>query len=275
MKFLFSLYLIFFVCPGVSAQKFHLNTFAGISNYAGDLQDKRFTFNQSKFALGVGLTYELSDKIFIRTAVTLAKVGAEDKYSKFFTRNLNFTSNIYDVQLVAEYNFRNLNDHYLSPYVFAGIGIYRFNPFTHDTAGNKFYLQPLSTEGQDFYQNRKPYNLTQFSLPFGGGVKLALTKNINTGIEVGIRKLFNDYLDDVSTTFVDENLLLNNRGPKAVELAFRSGELKTGATYPSDGSQRGDSRYKDWYYFLGFTASFRIGWLGGNSEYNKTRCPVL
>lgn len=79
------------------------------------------------------------------------------------------------------------------------------------------------------------------------------------GVEFGVRKLFTDYLDDVSTTYVDQNLLLLNRGAKAVELAFRGGELKNGATYPADGTQRGGNKAKDWYYFTGITASFRIG----------------
>src|SRR5450759_4036712 len=88
------------LCQSIYAQKIHLNTFVGVANYDGDLQPKRFTFNQAKFAFGAGLSYELSDKIFIRSELRFARVGADDKFtSKYFVRNLNFTSKIYDAQL--------------------------------------------------------------------------------------------------------------------------------------------------------------------------------
>jgi len=57
--------------------------------------------------------------------------------------------------------------------------------------------------------------------------------------------------------YVDENVLLAKMGPKTVELAYRGNELKDGMPYPPGGTPRG-SKPKDWYYFAGFTASFRI-----------------
>ncbi|MBS1563237.1 MAG: hypothetical protein JST39_02560, partial [Bacteroidetes bacterium] len=48
-------------------------------------------------------------------------------------------------------------------------------------------------------------------------------------------------------------------GPKAVEMAFRGDEVKSGATYPADGTVRGGSKFKDWYYFSGITVSIGIG----------------
>jgi opacity protein-like surface antigen len=265
----------------VHSQKIHINTFIGISNYQGDLQAKRFTFSQAGFAAGGGISYELNEKFLLRAGLTAGKVAADDKLnSKNSFRNLNFTSSVTEGHFAAEYYFRNLYEHSLSPYVFAGLAVYHFNPYTKDTSGSKFFLKQLSTEGQGFYQNRKPYDLTQFAIPFGGGVKFALKDNIRVGIELGLRKLFTDYLDDVSTTYVDQNQLLVNRGAKAVELAFRSGELKNGSTYPPDGTQRGGNKVKDWYYFTGLTASFRIGgsdWSGrGNGKRSKsgTGCPT-
>ena len=50
--------------------------------------------------------------------------------------------------------------------------------------------------------------------------------------------MFTDYLDDVSTTYVDQALLLTNSGAKAVELAYRGGELKNGSSYPAAGYYR-------------------------------------
>jgi opacity protein-like surface antigen len=281
MKSFVSLVIFSVILITASAQKFHINTFAGLSNYQGDIQDKRFTFNQSHLALGAGLSYEITEKILLNGGVTFGKVSASDKNNSRNTlRNLNFTSNILEGHLTAEYYFRNLNEYSVSPYVFAGVALYNFSPYTKDSLGNKYYLKPLSTEGQGFLENRPYYKINQVSIPFGGGVKFALNDNVRLGFEVGMRKLFTDYLDDVSTTYADKDLLLLNRGPKAVELAFRGDELKNGATaYPAAGSQRGGAKVKDWYYFTGLTASFRLGTGEGNGGSrnggkSKTGCPT-
>ncbi|MEO6454893.1 MAG: DUF6089 family protein [Ginsengibacter sp.] len=260
MKRLISLAIFSAFFLMASAQKFHINTFAGVSNYQGDLQDKRFTLNQSHLAAGAGLSYEITETFLLKGGFVLGKVSATDKNNrKNVSRNLDFTSHITEGNLTMEYYFRNLNEYFASPYVFAGVAIYNFSPFTTDTAGTKHFLKPLSTEGQGFVPGKTYYSINQFSIPFGGGLKLALSNKVRVGVEVGLRKLFTDYLDDISTDYVDQNLLLQNRGAKAVELAFREGELKTGASYPAAGSQRGGAKVKDWYYFTGFTASFRIG----------------
>ncbi len=281
MRYVTSLIVCCVLFTAAYSQKFHVNTFIGIANYQGDLQAKRFTFSQAHFAGGAGISYELNEKLLLRAGITAGKVAADDKLnSKNSFRNLNFTSSVTEGHLAAEYYFRNLYEYSLSPYVFAGVAVYHFDPYTRDTSGKKFFLKPLSTEGQGFYPNREPYNLTQFAIPFGGGIKFALKDNIRVGIELGLRKLLTDHLDDVSTTYVDQNLLFINRGAKAVELASRGGELKNGSTYPPDGVQRGRSNREDWYYFTGLTASFRlggsdrVGGVNGKRFRSGTGCPT-
>ena len=274
MKYFIS--IIFFSSLFVStfSQNLHLNLSIGAANYYGDLQSKRYTFKQAKAAFGIGLSYEVNDKLVARAGVTFAKVSGDDKLNpQTQIRNLNFTSSIAEVQIGAEYYLLNPYENSITPYIFGGFAAFHFNPYTFDTSGTKFYLQPLSTEGQGFYQTRKPYNLTQFAIPFGGGARLALSENISVGLEVGIRKLFTDYLDDVSTTYIDPNLLITNRGPKSFELAFRENELKTFNTYPL-GDIRGGQKYKDWYYFTMFTASFRLRNPDKNGGKSKVGCPT-
>jgi hypothetical protein len=42
------LFLVGILVPGIlSAQRWHVNLFGGISNYSGDLQDKQFTLDES------------------------------------------------------------------------------------------------------------------------------------------------------------------------------------------------------------------------------------
>ena len=269
------LFLLFFFIFSVNcfSQKLSLDLYGGASNYQGDLQDNQFTFNQSHLAGGLGLSYSLTDHFAIRTAFTVLKISADDQFTKLKkSRNLNFTSQINEFQLGLQYYIFSLEERRFSPYVFASAAVFHFNPYTHDTAGSKFYLEPLSTEGQGFLDGRKKYQLTQFAIPLGGGIKFSLNENFNIGVELGFRKTFTDYLDDVSTVYVDKNLLEANRGAKAVELAFRGGEIKPNPSYPAAGALRGASP-KDWYYFTALTVSYRFtgGGGGGRNGYGKGR----
>ncbi len=262
-----------------NSQNFNITAFAGFSNYQGDLQYKRFTLNQSHAAFGAGVLYDVTDKFAVRANLTFGKLSGNDKQNiKNNTRNLNFSSGITDVHLGLQYSIFSLNDRSLSPYIFAGISYFKFNPYSNDTLGRKVFLQPLSTEGQGFYLGRKKYSLNQFAIPFGGGVKFALSENVRLAAEVGLRKTNTDYLDDVSTTYVDQAVLFTNRGQQAVDMAFRGGELKTGLTYPADGSQRGGAKSKDWYYFSGLSLIIGVntnsgGGRGGGNKF-KTGCPT-
>ena len=267
-----------FVVHTSQAQKVWINLYGGATNYQGDLQDKRYTFDQAHAAGGLGINYDLNDRLSVRAALTAGKLSADDKYGRNSVRNLNFTSNLTEAQLGLQYNITPMGEHALTPYVFAGFAIYRFNPYTHDSSGSKYYLRDLSTEGQGFIEGKKYYNLTALSIPMGGGVKLSLSDNINVGLEVGIRKLFTDYIDDVSTAYVDKNELILNRGAKAAELAYRGNALKNGPPYPAGGTLRG-SKLKDWYYLTALTISFRLpsrdgsgsGFGGRKSQF---ACPV-
>jgi len=277
-RFIFLLSFSFFTLISNAQNSLNVNLFLGTSNYSGDLQDKRFAFSQAHLAGGIGLSYEITNHFSVRTAFKIGKISADDKLGRNKDRNLNFSSQITEGDLDVQYLITPLGAHVLTPYVFAGVAVYHYDPCTFDSSGKKYYLKPLSTEGEGFISGRNNYSLTQFAIPFGAGVKMPLSENINVGFEIGFRKLFNDYLDDVSQTYVDPNLLLANRGAKAVELSYRSDELKNGSTVYPTGGQRGSAKYKDWYYFTGLTLSFRLGNSlfgngGGGGGKNEWDCP--
>jgi len=241
------------------AQRFHLNGFIGISNYGGDLQSKAFTFHQSKTAVALGGSYEISDKFFIRSEYTLTKLGADDALSNDFARvrrNLNFKTVLQELNLVAEYDILNNYEHQLVPYVFAGLGVFRYSPYTYDTFSVKHFLIDQHTEGQNLakYPDRTEYKKTQMNIPLGVGVKLALSDNIRVAVEYGFRKLFTDYLDDVSTSYPDLSLLT----PLGASLSYRGDELKPPVPFRGEGAQRGNPNVKDNYYFLMFRISYRL-----------------
>jgi hypothetical protein len=258
--------LFFLVANADAQQSLNVDFFLGTTNYTGDLQEKRYTFSQGHLAGGLGLSYEITKQFSIRTAFKIGKISANDAKGRNKARNLNFTTILTEGEVDVQYFLSPLGLHPLTPYVFLGLAVYHFDPYTFDTSGQKYYLKPLSTEGEGFVQGRKQYNLTQLAIPFGGGVKLSLTDKLNVGLELGLRRLFNDYIDDVSNTYVDPNAILTNRGAKALELSYRAGELKGGPQTYRIGQIRGNPIYKDWYYFTGLTLTFRLG----NNFLNKS-----
>jgi hypothetical protein len=245
------------------SQRVHVNFFGGFSSYQGDLQDKSFDPKQTFAVFGAGVKYDLTRHFSLRSGLSLGKAGASDKLnvSSLQPRNLSFQSKILEVNLLAEYTFFDLQRHKFSPYIFGGVGLYHFNPYAYDSLGNQVYLKPLSTEGQGLaqYPGRKPYHLRQFNVPVGAGLKMRISNNMVLAYEIGFRKLFTDYLDDVSTTFIDGTTLAAARGSKALEMAYRGGELKTGdPLYPPDGTIRGGPNKKDSYLFQGITLSIAL-----------------
>jgi hypothetical protein len=280
---------VLLVCAGfsASAQRFHVGIFGGLAAYNGDLTDKIYPKKVTNGALGITANYELTDNIMLRAGYTYAIVGGSDRFNKdqeLINRNLSFETKLNEFSLVGEYYLQNLYDHKWSPYAFAGLAVYHYNPYAYDVNNNKVYLRPLSTEGQGLpgYANRTPYKLTQLAIPFGAGVKLALNDKIHLGLEVGFRKLFTDYLDDVSTTYADPSDLLAAKGQQAVDMSYRGDEVPTGSTaYPAKGAQRGGADFKDFYYFTGLHLTYRLGGGGslfggggGGGKRSRLGCPT-
>jgi hypothetical protein len=274
----FSLFAFMF-----SFSQVHVGLFGGIANYQGDLVNGLYIGRLTKPAVGITAGYELSDRLLIRGGLTFAKVAGSDKYnSKDYLklRNLSFQTGVTEFSLAGEFYTFNMYEKRWSPYVFAGLAVFRFNPYTFDSTNSKVYLRPLSTEGQGLptYPKSRTYSRTQLAIPFGGGIKYAINDNLRIGLEVGLRKLFTDYFDDISTNYADASDLLAARGPQAVALAYRGDEVPGGdPAYPAKGSQRGSAAQKDWYYLTGLTLTYRLGngslFNGGGGKRSRFGCP--
>jgi Domain of unknown function (DUF6089) len=235
-----------------------IGIFAGIANYNGDLVDK--LFEAPKGAVEFSLGYQISSHFAIRGELAFAKVAGADSLSEHAhlrQRNLSFQSPIDEASLQLEYAVFDLDQKRWTPYIFGGFGLFVFNPYTFDKQHNKYFLQKLSTEGEGILNYPRPYSRLQIAIPFGGGVKYLLNDNLLLGLEIGLRKTSTDYLDDVSGNYADQTDLLRVRGPKAVELAYRGGEVPGGdPNYPVKGYPRGSSKYKDYYYFTGLRLTY-------------------
>jgi hypothetical protein len=275
------IFLLFVLNTSISvAQNWHVSGRFGFSNYQGDLQDQLLVLSNAKMAASLGLRYDISEHLTARGFFTISTVMGIDRNNKsneLKKRNLDFHSRILDFELGAQYNIFSLNNKWWTPYVFAGAGIFNFNPATMTNAGDKVFLQPLSTEGQGFVSGRSPYSLWQFMIPLGFGAEYAITEDLRVGLEFGYRATFTDYLDDVSKGYVDENILRTNRGQQAVELAYRGS-----GNYPRSDIRRGNPNNKDAYYFVQFTVTLRpyVDWYARTSgmasmkKNKKVGCPA-
>ena len=258
----------FFLTGAIYSQRLFFNIGAGMMNYGGDLQEGIFTFNQSNKAFEAGVSYKLSDYFSVGASVVTGKLAASDAKTNpdRARRNLSFYSKLTEGSLTLKYDLRPVPGTFkFTPYIFGGVGVFHFDPYAFDTLKQKVYLQPLSTEGQGLreYPNRQPYKLTQFSLPFGGGISYALSDNIMISGEIAFRKLFTDYLDDVSETrYADTAILRAEIGGLSAKMSFRSDE--TGNPLPfNDKMVRGNPGKKDVFYTCLIKLSFSLG--GDNS----------
>ncbi len=274
------------ILPLASTGQWQANLYAGLANYQGDLQAKKFSFSPAKPALGLGLTFELTPKINVRGAFSYMQLQGGDNLEggnkSNQLRNLSFNTRILEAQVAAEYHLFDLDYRSFSPYFFAGIGLFQFNPWIKDETGEKIFLQNLGTEGQGLaeYPDRQEYKLIQFAIPFGGGIKTAISPRLQLGVELGFRKLFTDYLDDVSTTYADSATLAAGNGLLAMEYAYRGDELGGGNSYPAEGAQRGNPKNKDWYYATVIRLSYRFGTKindlsPGKGAGRKLGCPLF
>jgi hypothetical protein len=76
--------------------------------------------------------------------------------------------------------------------------------------------------------------------------------------ELSGRLLFTDYLDDVSTAYVNSQTLQMHKGEKAVELAVRQ-QPTSGVRPFREGDVRGNPEINDWYFFSGIKFLYHFG----------------
>lgn len=259
-----------------------LSLYTGTINYQGDLNPNSFTLRHSHLSVGLILRKPINRWFTVRGGIQVGKIEAADRFNRNYlkNRNLDFITSIQEAHLGLAVTLLDISTKRFTPYAYGGIAVFHFNPWTRDAAGKKTFLKPLSTEGQGLrqYPKQRPYGLIQLSLPFGGGAKFALNDNINIGVEFSQRKTFTDYIDDVSTIYVDHDVLLQAKGPKAVELAYRGDDVPGGTGYPAHGEQRGTPSEMDWYYFFGTFIEVKLDRLGDlfhpkGSSALYLRCP--
>ena len=183
-----------------------------------------------------------------------------------YKRNLHFRSLITELSFIGEWYFlsplfqkKTNREPLLSPYLLAGVGVFHFNPEAK-LNNDWILLQPLHTEGQGFreYPDRNNYSRTQVNFPIGMGIRYELSALINVQMEVVHRILMTDYLDDVSTNYIEPTLFNHyldiSKAIRANQLYDRRPEINP-AMLASPGQQRGDPSDKDAY----FSVNLKLG----------------
>jgi len=261
----FQLLIFFFITSTAIGQVWQAELMTGAAHYSGDLAENQFSIKRLRPGAMFNLRYFSGDFINVRAGFGWFRLAGHDKYNSkpaLKNRNLSFQSNVFEFNVCGEMNILDPAVYYAYPYFFAGAGLFYFNPYTYDKDNKKIFLPPLSTEGQGLaeYPDRKKYSLVQFCIPLGFGGKLNFKDKWELGYEFGYRVIFTDYLDDVSKTYIDMEVLAARKGNKAVELAYR----KEGVPFSETGEPRGNSSVRDSYFFSGVK-------LAVNLEQNKNK----
>ena len=263
----------------------------GASSFLGDVGGKDtpakkfigdLNMPTTRFGFGVYGRYKLSPLLSFQLAVAWDRISGDDKQATYVPRrgrNLSFRNDIYEMAFTTQVYFYEIPSLITSfkttvdfrAYGFAGVGFFHHNP-TANYKGEWVDLQPLQTEGVN-------YSLWGVSIPAGIGCYFSVNRMHRFGLELCWRKTFTDYLDDVSTTYVEPSTLAN---PTAVALANRSTEVARdpkideqygkGVELYVPGAPRGDSKAKDTWFTYSFTYSYAIR---GKSSFYRSRYPGL
>lgn len=195
-------------------------------------------------------------------------------------RNLHFKSNIIEFSVMGEFYFTKERPGHIyrykklkgwrhidmQVYLMAGVGGFYYNPKA--VWGGKYIpLQPLGTEGQGVKPGMSKYKRVSLCVPIGVGFKYALDRRWSMGLEIGMRKTFTDYIDDVSTVYYDPIEIGNANGPMGAAAMFLANPTNSEVTAANNGGvnptaigqQRGDASDNDAYLFVHLTVNYKIG----------------
>jgi len=274
-------------CPHVHAQNFSKRNryrTAGVSlnalSYFGDISPRvrasSFRAGATRPGLSVHATQRLNPRLSLRAALSYGRLTGQDAQAGRdhdasaqirYQRNLNFRNDLVELAATGVFDLVENRGDYLRrlsfvPFVFAGVAVFHHSPQglvgggtipAELRAGEYVALQPLRTEGQ-----ATGYRRTQVALPFGGGVRYRLTKDLDLSLEIGWRKTFTDYLDDVSRTYADGAKLTSPAARYFGRNVTRTTGPTEAASFAAPGQLRGHHRHDDWYLVTGVSVHYLL-----------------
>ncbi len=255
-------------CSVIAQRGWEVGGMLGASHYFGDL-NTNYSLSFPGVAGSLVARFNFDERVCLKFSGNFANVSADDSYSSNSyekARNLSFESAIISGTVQGEFNFlpyvHGSRDKFYSPYILAGFSVVNFNPQA-EYNGTVYDLRTLGTEGQ--FRGEEYYSTTG-AFVFGGGLKLDLSYAWSINIEISTNRMFNDYLDDVSTVYADREDIEDLRGEVAAILSDRSIPIVgiNEGTIGEPGRQRGDSKGND---------SFLLFEVGMVYYFGDLRCP--
>lgn len=281
-------------------QRQELSLGFGISNFLGELGGRNqigspflwdLELSQTRPAAHFDYRYYVAQRVALRARATYGVMAGNDNLtSEPFrqNRNLSFKSDIYEASFVIEvhpykeelghyHNLRGVEGQKSSRvglYAFTGITGFYFDPKAQ-FENTWVRLKPLGTEGQGLPGGPEEYSNFALGIPFGVGIRKALSKNLSFGLEMQYTKTFTDYIDDVSTEYYDNDAILALRGEQAAFLANPSLRLPQVLRESGDptttGQQRGDPTDLDAYLFMKFQVHYKLTKYKSSGKKYRTR----
>ncbi len=256
---------------GIGPSNF-LGELGGKDAIGKDISPRDLEISETKFVINAGWRYYIQRTMAIRTTLYYGMVSGNDKDTKEpfrQGRNLSFKSPIYEFSSIFEYyvleakqgrmykvrGTKTNASFIVGVCPFLGIGAFYFNPKAQ-YKGKWVALQPLGTEGQGLRVGTKLYPRYSYCIPMGITIRYPLNQSTALELELGFRKTFTDYIDDVSTSYYDNDSLRAARGDAAADLADRS--LVDSPAGSASGDQRGDFTERDSYMFGVVTFNYKI-----------------
>ena len=262
------IYLLFIILgfntASFSQYNLDLGLTVGGSGFLGDIGGKNINaksfigdllLKQSNISAGGFLRYKLNKKWAFNSSLNYTRLTGDDANSLAgprYWRNLRFINNIFELGNSAEFIVHQINDlggtgRYntsMNFYLHAGFSLFYHNPRGSKNGYTWVNLKPLRTEGYS-------YSSIQFAIPFGGGVVITHNRYTRFGLVLNYRQTLTDYLDDVSTIFIDPT----NLSSDAIELANQYIGPEEESLNFTTGQKRGNSSNKDVFLTLNLTYS--------------------
>lgn len=274
MRILVSAIVLLFISSELFAQSFYgsrrqrtaiLTVGTGTTSYFGDLNDPGDRFDAQP-NVNIGLAYYVNSRVSLRGEVTWFQLRGNDEDADTEgrrVRNLSFRSNNFEMNFIGivdlfEHGRRFYQRRDVNPYIFAGIGLTYFNP-TAEYQGQRYSLRDYQTENVD-------YSPMTVVFPYGLGIKYKASPFFNIGLEVGYRHTLTDYLDDVSTVYVDKS------GAPPIEQALADRRPEIGLEPLPIGNKRGNPENNDGYAIINIKLEYYLpGDLFGTNQRSLSR----
>lgn len=256
--------LLISVSFSTAQEGFELGGHLGVAYYFGDL-NTNFNLSKPGYNIGAKFRRNFNERTCLTGSLDYGRVSGSDKNSRnafYQSRNLDFFSQFMEASVAMEFNFfpyiHGSSDDYYTPYVLVGFSMLRYNPKTK-LDGLTYTLRDFGTEGQ---LPGNEYGLMSASYIFGIGFKWDINRDWSVNVELKGRKLFSDYIDDVSKRYPDFASLEVSRGSEAVALSNRSPD----PDFASTQFQRGNGKNNDLVYTLS---------IGIMKYFGQLHCPAI